>query len=122
MFAYDVQLPKSVGWLLPAFVLSVMSFAALGVFLGAVLPTARAAQGAGLPLFFVMMLVAGAGPPREVMTRAMQWVGDVTPLRHVIVLLQDPWLGFGWNGVASLVVAGFMVVAAGLSVRLFRWE
>jgi ABC-2 type transport system permease protein len=40
-------------------------FASIGVFLGAVLPTARAVQGAGLALFFVMMMISGSGPPRE---------------------------------------------------------
>ena len=122
VLAYDVILPRSIGWLLPAFVLGTICFAAMGVFLGALLPTGRAAQGAGLPLFFVMMLVAGAGPPPEVMTEAMQWIGDITPLRHVILLLQDPWLGLGWNWTASLIVVGFTVVAAAVSARVFRWE
>lgn len=122
LLIYDASLPKSAGLLVPAFLLSIVSFAALGVFLGAILPTARAAQGLGLILFFVMLLLAGAGPPREVMTEAMRWVGDVTPLRYVILLLQDPWLGFGWNGSASLIVSGFILVAVFLSVRFFRWE
>jgi len=121
-FAYDVHLPESPALLLAAFVLSVLSFAALGVLLGAVLPTTRAAQGLGLLLFFVMFVLAGGGPPREVMTQTMRWIGDVTPLRHVIILLQDPWLGFAWNGTASLIVVGFMVAAAVVSVRFFRWE
>ena len=122
MLTKDIHLPKSIGLLVPAFVLSTFSFAAIGVFLGAVLPTARAAQGVGLLLFFVMMFVAGAGPPPEVMTDILNHVGKVMPLKHVIVLLQDAWLGFDWNGVASGIVAGFMVVSALLSARFFRWE
>ena len=118
----DIHLPKSVGLLIPAFVLSTVSFAAIGVFLGAVLPTARAAQGVGLVLFFVMMFVAGAGPPPEVMTDILNQIAKVTPLKHVVVLLQDAWLGLGWNVVASGIVAGFMAVAALLSARFFRWE
>lgn len=114
--------PESPALLLAAFALSTLSFAALGVFLGAILPTTRAAQGLGLILFFVMLILAGAGPRREVMTEAMQWVGDVTPLRYVILLLQDPWLGFGWHGHAALIVGDITAVAAILSVRFFRWE
>jgi ABC-2 type transport system permease protein len=87
-----------------------------------VLPTTRAAQGLGLILIIVMMMLAGAGPPREVMTSVMRGVGDATPLRYVVVLLQDPWLGFGWNWTGFLIVMGFMAVASLLSVRLFRWE
>ncbi|UCB42911.1 MAG: ABC transporter permease [Dehalococcoidales bacterium] len=120
--AYDAAFPKSPGLVVVAFILSVLSFSALGVLLGAILPTTRAAQGLGLILFFVMMILSGAGPPREVMTPAMHWISDATPLRYVILTLQDPWLGFGWNVEASLVVFGIMVVAVLLSARFFRWE
>jgi hypothetical protein len=43
-----------------------------------------------------------------------------TPLKHVILTLQDPWLGFGSNWAELLVVAGMLLVAALLSLRLFR--
>lgn len=122
LFTYDLDLPQEPALFVVAFVISLLSFVALGVLLGAVLPTTRAAQGLGLLLFFVMLILGGAGPPREVMTQMMQWVGDATPLRHVILLLQDPWLGFGWNWTEFLIVTGIMVVAALLSVRFFRWE
>jgi ABC-2 type transport system permease protein len=120
--AYDVHMLKSAALLIAAFVLGTLSFAALGVFLGAVLPTARAAQGVGLLLFFVMFILSGGGPPRAVMTRAMQWIGDALPLRYVTMLLQDSWLGFGWNSTAFLIVTGVTVMASLLSVRFFRWE
>jgi len=122
LLTYNASLPESPGLLLPAFVLGTLSFAALGFLLGAIIPTTRAAQGIGLILFFVMLILAGAGPPREVMTEVMQVVGDITPLRYVILLLQDPWLGFGWNQKASLIVIGVMLGASLLSVRFFRWE
>ena len=95
---------------------------ALGFLLGAVLPNVRAAQGIGLILFFVMLILAGAGPPREVMTEVMQIIGDITPLRYAILSLQDPWLGLGWNQNASIIVSGVMVGSALLSVFFFRWE
>ena len=122
LLAYDIQAPESPAALVAAFVMSVLSFASLGVLLGAVLPTARAAQGAGLILFFVMFLLSGAGPPPEVMTDAMQRIREGLPLTYGIELLQDPWLGFGWDGVAWLAVAGTMVVSTLVSVRVFRWE
>ena len=86
------------------------------------LPTVRAAQGLGLILIIVMMMLAGTGPPREVMTSVMRGVGDATPLRYVVVLIQDSWLGFGWNWTGFLIVMAFMAVASLLSLRLFRWE
>ena len=68
------------------------------------------------------MILSGAGPPPEVMTKTMQWIGDATPLSHVIILLQDTWLGFGWNMTEFAIIGGIMVVAALLSLRFFRWE
>ena len=122
VLAFDVSAPESVAGVAGAFALSTLSFAALGFLLGALLPTSRSAQLAGLMLFFVMMLISGSGPPREVLGTALQRVADVMPLTHVVVLLQDPWHGLGWNLTEMGVVAGILVVSAVASVRLFRWE
>lgn len=122
VLAYDVDLPKAGAQLALAFVLSMFAFAAVGVFLGAALPTARAAQGAGLLLFFGLMFISGAGPPPEEMSEVMRGIGKAMPLWHVTVLLQDAWLDFGWNASAFLIVIGVMVTAAVASVRVFRWE
>ncbi len=119
---YDTGFPTDVALLVPAFFLAALSFAALGVVLGSVLPTARSAQGAGIMLFFVMFLLSGSGPPRDVLSDGMRTVGNALPLTHVVTLLQDPWLGFGWATSASLVVAGILVGSVALSIRFFRWE
>lgn len=119
---YSLTFSIEIGWFILAYVLSTLCFAAIGFFLGAVIPTTRAAQGLGLLLFFVMMILGGAGPPPEVLTGAMGVIGDITPLRQVIITLQDPWLGFGWNGIASLIVAGVTLAATLLSTRFFKWE
>jgi ABC-2 type transport system permease protein len=120
--AYGVHAPKAPLEVLLAAVLAGLSFACLGVLLGALMPTARAAQGAGILLWFVMLFLAGSGPPPEVLTRSMRIVGDLTPLKHAAVLLQDLWLGHGWNLGELLVVLGVLTCSLLLSVRLFRWE
>ena len=122
LLVYSSNLPQSPGLIIPAFLLGLLCFAALGFFLGAVLPSTRSAQGLGLILFFVMMILGGAGPPPEALTGAMDIVGKITPLRHVIIMLQDPSLGFGWNQNASLIIVGVIVVLTGLAYRFFRWE
>jgi ABC-2 type transport system permease protein len=119
---YGTDFPSDVLLLIPAFVLAALSFAALGVVLGSVLPTSRSAQGAGIMLFFVMFLLSGSGPPRDVLSDAMRQVGNALPLTHVVTLLQDPWLGYGWATNASLIVGGILVGSVALSVRFFRWE
>lgn len=120
--AFNISMPDSPGLVIGAFVVGVLSFVSFGILLGSVLPTTRAAQGLGLILIILMLILGGAGPPREVMSSVMRGVGDATPLRYVIVIIQDPWLGFGWNWIFFGIVMGIMVVASLLSLRLFRWE
>jgi ABC-2 type transport system permease protein len=122
MFTYHVGLPKDFGLLVPAFILGTLCFSSVCFLLGAVLPNTRAAQGFGLIIFFVTMILGGAGPPREVFNTAMLYISNATPTWHVIKLLQGPWLGFGWNTEASLVVACITVVSTALAARFFRWE
>ena len=120
--AYHPDMPVNLVQLVAAFLLGTVCFTCFGFFLGAILPSTRSAQGIGLILFFVMMILGGAGPPPEVLKGAMGVIGDITPLRHVILMLQNPWLGFSWHTSASLITAGYTVVAALLAARFFRWE
>jgi hypothetical protein len=45
--------------------------------------------------WFIMLMISAAGPRPEVLNDTLTRVADVTPLKHVILTLQDPWLGFG---------------------------
>jgi ABC-2 type transport system permease protein len=119
---FKATMPKMWELLIPAFVLATLCFSSLGLLLGAILPNTRAAQGVGLLLFFVMMILGGAGPPREVMSKVMNYVGDATPIWYVIQLLQEPWLGFGWQVNASLIVGGITITATALTVKFFKWD
>jgi ABC-2 type transport system permease protein len=118
---HSVALPDSPLLVLGGFLLTALSIAAIGVFLGAVMPTARAAQALGVMLWFLVLMVGGAGPPPEVLTGALSEVGKFTPLRHAIKVMQDGWLsldaGFSWL-IVALILAGFTALA----IRFFRWE
>jgi ABC-2 type transport system permease protein len=91
---YDVQMPHDYAGVIGAFILSVLCFVSIGFLLSALLPNARAAQGAGLILYIVMLLLGGTGAPRALIGNALRVVADLTPLQHVVTLIQDPWLGF----------------------------
>lgn len=108
--------------LLLAFVLGFAAFGTIGTLLGSVVPNSRAAQSLGLILFFVMFMISGSGPPRQAFGQTMRDIGEVLPLTHVILVLQDPWLGYGWATTPAFVVAGFLVGTAVLSLRLFKWD
>lgn len=119
VLGYEAGLPSD--WLttIGAFLLIAVAFAVLGSALGAIMPTARAAQGLGVLLFFVFMLLGGAGPPIEVLPDAMADIAEFLPITHAARLLRSAWLGNGWEATAALVVVGMLVVAA--VVALWRF-
>jgi ABC-2 type transport system permease protein len=115
---YDVHAPASVAGVALGFAVGALAFIALGLLIGSLAPTARAAQGIGLVLFFPMWLLSGAGPPRGVMTQTMRQLSDVLPLTRVVAAIQEPWLGTGSN-VAELVWLSALFAVA---VALAAWK
>jgi ABC-2 type transport system permease protein len=77
------------GWALAG----VACFVALGIAIGTLVPSSRAAAAVGNLVFVPMFLLGGGGPPREVMTGPMQTLSDLLPLSHVIGGLRHAWLG-----------------------------
>lgn len=118
---YDVTGPTSTLTVLAGFAVAALAFSSIGVLLGALLPSSRSAQALGVLLWFVMLMVGGAGPPPEVLTGAMNTVGEFTPLHYAIRALQDGWLGLD-AGYSWLVVGVLTLACAGAAVRFFRWE
>jgi ABC-2 type transport system permease protein len=88
--AFGTRLPEAPIGVLAAFVMSAVSLAAIGGLLGALAPTARAAQGIGLLLFFGCWMLSGGGPPRAVLPEGVRRMTEVLPLTHANIALQDP--------------------------------
>lgn len=122
VWLYHAGAPTSPGLVIGSAILALLAFTFLGILLGSVIPTTRAAQGAGMPLFFLMFILSGSGPPKAVMSTGMQNVGQVFPLWHATSLAQDAWLGYGWNTTASLALAGYLVISIIISILVFKWE
>jgi ABC-2 type transport system permease protein len=122
MLAYGVAAPVSPAGVLAAFVLSALCFSAIGAMLGSLLRTARAAQSAGVLLWFLMLFLGGAGPPPEVLKGALSIAHHLAPLTYAVGLLQGPWLGRGWQWGQSAVVLGIGMVAAVVTAFTYRWE
>jgi ABC-2 type transport system permease protein len=119
---YHIQMPHSIGLVIAGSLIAMLAFVSLGLFLGLILPNSRTAQGVGMPLWFFMFMLSGSGPPRGVMTPIMQNAGRITPTWHSTSLIQDAWLGFGWNIPAGLILLGFLIVCAVISLLIFRRE
>jgi ABC-2 type transport system permease protein len=94
-----------------AVLVGAVAFTSLGLFLGAVVPNARAAQGIGLLAFFPSFVLGGGGPPPAAMSSAMREVAKFLPLTHVTEAIRQPWLGLGGGGWDLVVVVGVLVVS-----------
>jgi ABC-2 type transport system permease protein len=114
----DPEPPQDLGGVVVAFVVGALGFILLGILLGAVLPTARAAQGAGVLLWFVLLILGGAGPPPEVLPDAMGTVGTLTPMHPLVLALQGPWFAGGWD----VAMLGVLVVVGAASWAVATWR
>jgi ABC-2 type transport system permease protein len=89
----------------------------IGVILGTLLPSARAAQAVGLMLFVPSFLLGAGGPPPRVMSSVLKDIGDVLPLTWVTTTIRQPWLGIGTPTGTLVQVAALAVVATAVAAR-----
>ena len=111
--AFGLPSVESPGRTAAGLVVGTLAFVSLGVAIGSIMPTSRAAQGLGLMLFFPMFLLAGGGPPPEALSGTMRDIADWLPLTHVIRAIQEPWLGLG-DGTDHLVISAGILAASTL--------
>lgn len=96
------------------------AFVSIGVLLGTLLPSARAAQAVGLLLYVPSLLLGVGGPPTFIMPPGLRTVVEHLPLALVNRAIRDPWLGLGPGTEPLLLVTGLAVVALVLAVRRTR--
>lgn len=94
---YNVSPPSSWAGVLIAYLVVTAAFVSLGALLGFLLPTARAAQGLGVLLFFVFMMLGG--------------ISDVVPVTYAARMIRGPWTGRGWDGTGTLVIVGMLLAS-----------
>lgn len=106
-----------------AFILSCLSFFALGFVLGGLLPTARSAQVVGMVVFYPMIFLSGATLPLEMLPPTVRQVANFLPLTHVVTLLRGLWIGAPWSAhlVEVAVLSGMLLIGVLLSAKTFRW-
>ena len=120
--AFDTAMPRQIPGFLAAFVLATGALLAMGLLIAAVAPSARAATGIGLILFYPLNFFAGLYFPREAMPEALRRIGDFTPLGAGVQALQDAMAG-AWPRPLHLAVMSACIIVIGLAaVRLFLWE
>ena len=122
MTVYGARVPAAPAEVALAYVVGVFCFAAIGVLLASLAPTARAAQSVGLMLWFILLFVSGTSAPLDRLPSWMVSVGKALPLYHSVISLVDPWIGRGTNWMQLAIVAAVGAVATLVSLRVFRWE
>jgi ABC-2 type transport system permease protein len=121
---YGLRFPGDPLSVLAAFVLSCLSFFALGFVLAGLLPTARTAQIVAMVLFYPMIFLSGATLPREILPESIQKFAQVLPLTHVVTLLRGLWMGEPWGDHLGEVgiLSALLIIGILISARTFRWE
>ena len=119
---YDLRLPAAPLSVTLAFVLASLSFFAVGFVLAGLLPSPRVATAVGQALFFPMLFLSGASLPREIRSETLRQVSEFLPLTHAVTLVQNLWLGDGWDALAVAVLTGVLIGSVLVSARTFRWE
>jgi len=97
--------------------LGAIAFVSIGVLLGSLLPSARAAQAVGLLIFFPCFLLGAGGPPPHVMGSVVRKVADPMPLTLLTNAVREPWLGLGTATGSLITVAALAVAALILAAR-----
>lgn len=107
-----------------AFVLSSMSFFAIGFILAGLAPTARSAQVVAMVLFYPMIFLSGATIPSEVLPESIRVYTQILPLTHVVTLLRGLWIGDAWglHFKEVTILSGLLILCVIISLKTFRWE
>ena len=122
MVVFGVPFPKSIGSFIISFALGAISLLAIGLLIGAVVPTANSGQGIGMLLYFPLLFFAGVYIPLEVMPSGVQSISTYTPAGAAVRALSESWAGDIPQTSSLLVMGAYAIVAGSLAVVLFRWE
>ena len=122
MAAFSLALPRDLPFFVLAVVLGTASLLSIGLLVAALAPSAKAATGIGMLLFFPSMFLAGVYVPREALPGGLQAVSDVTPLGAAIESIRAGWQGDVPRPLHVVTMVGWALVASVLAARTFRWE
>jgi ABC-2 type transport system permease protein len=114
---FDLAAPESFGGVAAGFAMGILAFAGIGALLGSVMPSARAAQGLGLLLFFGTFFLVGGGPPPGVLPDTLNDIAAWTPTGLLIDAIRAPWSGNGLDATAVITLAAIAAVGFALAAR-----
>lgn len=110
---FEISAPVSLAGAILGFVVGVLAFAGLGLFLGSLMPSARAAQGLGLLFFFGTFFLVGGGPPPALLPDGLNTAVEFTPIGQLADAIRSPWTGQGYD-LTALVALGAIALVTGI--------
>lgn len=119
---YGLLTPVNIPALFLALIISFLSLAAVGFLIGSYFKTSRTAQVVGNIVYFPQIFLAGAGMPRELLPDGLRTWTEWMPMTQTVNIIREAWWGnpTNWLSYAYLIAIG--VVAAIISMKVFRWE
>lgn len=123
-FVYQMRFDGIVLNVIVGFIISSLSFFAIGFVLAGLMPSARTAQIVGMVILYPMLFLSGAGFPRELLPESIIKISKFLPLTYVVNLLRGFWIGEGWEKhvVNVTVLMGILIVGMAISYFTFKWE
>jgi ABC-2 type transport system permease protein len=118
---YELSAPANAASVLLAWMLGALSLSSIGLLIGAVVPSGRAATVIGLSVFFPMVFLSGVMIPRESTSGSMRAIGDLTPMAPAVQAIRDGWAGNAMSPVTLGVMIAIFVITGGVALRAFRW-
>jgi ABC-2 type transport system permease protein len=121
LVGYELTAPANAGGVVLAWILAALSLGSIGLLVGALVPSGRAATVIGLSLFFPMVFISGAMIPRETTSQSMRAIGDLTPMAPAVQAIRDGWSGNPMSPVTLGAMVAIAIIAGGIAVKAFRW-
>lgn len=121
LVAYALNGPANPAGVVLAWLLGALSLSSVGLLIGALVPSGRAATVIGLSVFFPMAFLSGAVIPRESLSGSMRAIGDLTPMAPAVQAIRDGWAGNAMSPVTLGIMVAICVIAGGVAVKAFRW-
>lgn len=121
---FGVRIEGGFGRFAASFLLAQAALFGLGLLVGSLAPSERAANAITSLLYFPSILVSGATIPFEILPRPVQAAAQVLPVTQGIGLLKGAVLGspLAESALPALVLAAVALASYTLAARFFRWD
>jgi ABC-2 type transport system permease protein len=119
---FGVSVPRNLAGFVLAVVLGAAALLSIGLLVAAVAPSAKAASGIGMTLFFPSMFLAGVYVPRDSFSPLLKHISDGTPLGAALESVRNTWQGEWPHPVHLVTMVAWTLVAGIAAARTFRWE